>query len=109
MPIDRTRLRGSVECRQSQKKVVGVYERESGNRCGRYRRAVVDWVEKMRVLRRTGVLPASAKPKKVAPQVQKDGVVTVDTLCSAFQAYVKSHPEEYRDQKERAPPNRGDS
>jgi hypothetical protein len=97
------------------KKVVGVYEREPGNWCGRYRgpdgklvrksfgldrRAAVDWVDEARVLRRAGTLPSSAKRKKV----QKDEVVTVATLCSAFLAYVKSHPEEYRDQKN--PPRR---
>jgi site-specific recombinase XerD len=100
------------------KKVVGVYEREPGNWCGRYRslegklvrksfgldrRAAVDWVEEVRVMRRIGTLPSSAKPKKKFT-VQKDEAVTVATLCSAFLAYVKSHPDEYRDQKN--PPRR---
>ncbi len=101
------------------KKVMGVYELEPGNWCGRYRltkgkivrksfgpdrRAAIDWVEEMRVLRRAGTLPTSAKPKKV-PEVRKDGAVTVATLCSAFLAYVKSHPDdECRDQKN--PPRR---
>ena len=100
------------------KKVMGVYEREPGNWCGRYRppkgnlvrksfgpdrRAAVEWVEEMRVIRRTGELPTSAKRAK-GPSVQKDEVVTVATLCSAFLAYVKSHPDEYRDQKN--PPRR---
>jgi len=97
------------------KKVAGVYEREPGNWCGRYRgpdgklvrksfgldrRAAIDWVDEARVLRRAGTLPSSAKRKKV----EKEEVVTVATLCSAFLAYVKSHPEEYRDQKN--PPRR---
>jgi site-specific recombinase XerD len=97
---------------------MGVYEREPNNWCGRYRspegnlvrksfgpdrRAAVDWVEEARVTRRTGTLPTSAKPKK-KPPVQKNEVVTVATLCTAFLAYVTSHPEEYRDQKN--PPRR---
>ena len=49
------------------------------------------------------ITPSSAKPKK-KPPVQKDEVVTVATLCSAFLAYVKSHPDEYLDQ--RNPPRR---
>jgi site-specific recombinase XerD len=100
------------------KKVTGVYEREPGNWCGRYRgpdgklvrksfgpdrRAAVDWVEEARVLRRSGTLPSSAKPKK-EPQVQKNGVVTVAALCDEFLGYVQSHSEEYRDQKN--PPRR---
>jgi site-specific recombinase XerD len=97
---------------------MGVYEREPGNWCGRYRspegklvrksfgpdrRAAVDWVEDARVLRRVGKLPASAKRVK-EPSVQNDEAVTVATLCTAFLAYVQGHPEEYRDQKN--PPRR---
>jgi hypothetical protein len=67
------------------------------------RRAAVEWVEEMRVTRRTGQLPTSAK-RAQEPSIQKDEVVTVATLCTAFLAYIKSHPEEYRDQKN--PPRR---
>jgi len=98
--------------------VKGVYEREPGNWCGRYRgpdgklvrksfgldrRAAVEWVEEAKVLRRTGTLPSSAIQKKVVP-VQKDDVVTVDTLASTFLTYVKGNPKKYRDQKN--PPRR---
>jgi hypothetical protein len=62
------------------------------------RRAAVEWVEEMRVIRRTGELSTSAKRAKEL-SVQKGEVVTVATLCTAFLAYVTSHPEEYRDQK----------
>ena len=97
---------------------MGVYEREPGNWCGRYRppkgklvrksfgpdrRAAVEWVEEMRVIRRRGELPTSAKRAK-EPSIPKDEVVTVATLCTAFLAYIRSHPEEYRDQKN--PPRR---
>src|ERR1700733_5341780 len=100
------------------KKVMGVYEREPGHWCGRYRppqgklvrksfgpdrRAAVQWVEEMRVIRRRGELPTSAK-RANEPSIQKDEVVTVATLCTAFLAYITSHPEEYRDQKN--PPRR---
>jgi hypothetical protein len=70
---------------------------------GSDRRAAVEWVEEMRVIRRTGDLPKSAK-RAQKPRVQKDEVVTVATLCRAFLAYITSHPEEYRDQKN--PPRR---
>jgi hypothetical protein len=61
------------------KKVVGVYECELGNWCGRYRSlegklvrksfglertAAVYWVEEARVMRRIGTLPSSAKARK---------------------------------------------
>jgi hypothetical protein len=42
------------------------------------------------------------RPKK-EPLVQRHEVVTVAPLCSAFLAYVKSHPDEYRDQKNPPP------
>jgi site-specific recombinase XerD len=102
------------------KKVIGVYEREPGSWCGRYRspegklvrksfgpdrRAAVDWVEDARVLRRTGKLPESARRVK-EPSVQEDEAVTVAELCTAFLVYVQGHPEEYRDQKN--PPRRID-
>jgi hypothetical protein len=67
------------------------------------RRAAIDWVEEAKVIRRTGTLPSSAKPKK-KPPVQKDEVMTVAALCSAFLGYVKGQPDEYRDQKN--PPRR---
>jgi hypothetical protein len=63
------------------------------------RRATIEWVEEMRVLRRTGT---AAHEREAG--AQKEDVVTVATLCSAFLAYVKSHPEKYRDQKN--PPRR---
>jgi site-specific recombinase XerD len=100
------------------KKVVGVYEREPGNWCGRYRSpegklvrksfgpdrgAAVAWVEDARVIRRTGKLPTSAKPKKEEP-AKPDALVTVDVLSAEFVAYVTSRPDEYRDQKN--PPRR---
>jgi len=89
------RLRKKCRVPPKPKKVVGVYEREPGNWCGRYRgpdgklvrksfgldrRAAVDWVDEARVLRRAGTLPSSAKRKKV----QKDEVVTVATSAARF-------------------------
>jgi site-specific recombinase XerD len=100
------------------KKVVGVYEREPGNWCGRYRspegklvrksfgrdrRAAVDWVDAARVTRRTGTLPTSAKTQKEA-SASVVGVATVDVLCAEFASYIQGHPEEYRDQNN--PPRR---
>lgn len=100
------------------KKVKGVYEREPGNWCGRYRspdgklvrksfgpdrKAAVAWVEDARVIRRTGTLPTSAKPKKEVPAAAV-GVVSISLLCAEFSKYVREHPEEYRDQKN--PPRR---
>jgi hypothetical protein len=55
------------------------------------------------VLRRTGELSTRAKRTK-EPSVQKDEVVTVATFCTALLAYVRSHQDEYRDQKN--PPRR---
>jgi integrase len=97
---------------------MGVYEREPGNWCGRYRspegklvrksfgpdrRAAVDWVEAARVTRRTGTLPTSAKQVKVTP-LEAYRVVSVSRLCSEFSKYIREHPDEYRDQKN--PPRR---
>jgi site-specific recombinase XerD len=100
------------------KKVKGVYEREPGNWCGRYRspegklvrksfgpdrRAAIDWVDAARVIRRTGTLPTSAKlVKEVPPKTNR--VVSVSRLCAEFSKYIREHPEEYRDQKN--PPRR---
>ena len=98
--------------------VAGVYEREPGNWCGRYRiapgklvrksfgndrRAAIAWVEEMRTIRRKGEvkLPASAKPVQVWQESEKtdDGEVTVGRLCDEFLKYLQAHPEEYRDQR----------
>jgi site-specific recombinase XerD len=100
------------------KKVVGVYEREPGNWAGRYRtpegklvrksfgrdrQAAIAWVEDARRVRRSGDgdLATSAR-NEVKPKIE--GVVTIDTLCAEFLAYIKATPEEYRDQKN--PPRR---
>jgi len=97
---------------------MGVYEREPGIWCGRYRssegklvrksfgldrRAAVDWVNAARVTRRTGTLPTSAKPKKEAP-ADTERVVSVSRLCAEFSKYIREHPDEYWDQKN--PPRR---
>jgi site-specific recombinase XerD len=112
------RLREGVKVPRKPKKVVGVYEREPGNWCGRYRSpegklvrksfgpdraAAIAWVEDARVVRRTGTLPISAKQAKAAP-AEAETVKTIDVLCAEFLAYIQGHPEEYRDQKN--PPRR---
>ncbi|MBB5330583.1 tyrosine-type recombinase/integrase [Tunturiibacter gelidoferens] len=100
------------------KKVIGVYEREPGNWCGRYRspegklvrksfgrdrRAAVDWVNAAKVIRRVGRLPTSAKSQKEASN-NVGSIATMDLLCAEFLSYIQGHPEEYRDQKN--PPRR---
>lgn len=109
--------------------VTGVYEREPGSdiwhaririggklvrksfgRGPKGRNDAIGWVEKARTIRRTGegVLPTSAKkPVLTTEEVKVLGdpnATTVGKLCAEFAAYVKKHPEEYRDQKN--PPKR---
>lgn len=109
------------------KEVVGVYELEPDVWCARLRvngklvrkrfgrgsaarKQAVDWVEKARTIRRTGegVLPSTAKrPTLTTAEVAilgDTGGITVGKLCDEFGAYIKRHPEEYRDQKN--PPRR---
>src|ERR1700691_1493754 len=103
--------------------VTGVYEREPGSdiwharlRVGgklvrksfgkgpKGRADAIAWVEKARTIRRTGegVISASAKkPVLTTEEVAVLGdpnAVTVGKLCDEFIAYVRKHPEEYRDQ-----------
>jgi site-specific recombinase XerD len=105
------------------RKVQGVYEREPGNWCGRYRtpatpsrpkgklirksfgadrQAAIAWVEGARTIRRQTpeVLLSSALPMKA----RQTEAVTIDRLSDEFLEYVKAHPDEYRDQKN--PPRR---
>ena len=104
------------------KAVKGVYEREPGVWCGRYRTregklvrktfgsdrlAAVAWVEEARTTRRNpnANLPTSAKVVPVLPPPEPEPTpVTVANLCKAFAAYVKANPREYRDQEN--PPKR---
>ncbi|MEG9438229.1 site-specific integrase [Edaphobacter sp. HDX4] len=106
------------------KAVTGVYERDPGSDlwCARLRvrgklvrksfgrgpagrSAAIDWVEKARTVRRTGegILPPTAKrPVLTTKEVAilgDTGGVTAGKLCDGFLAYIKHHPEEYRDQK----------
>lgn len=104
------------------KAVVGVYELEPDVWCARLRvngklvrkrfgrgsaarKEAVDWVEKARTIRRTGegVLPPTAKrPVLTTAEVAvlgDTGGIKVEKLCDEFMAYIKRHPEEYRDQK----------
>lgn len=105
------------------KPVRGVYEREPGLWCARYRtadgklvrktfgadrQAAIAWVEEMRTARRNGgVLPTTVrKPtgtSSSAPDPVSD-VVKISRLCDEFLKYIIAHPEEYRDQKN--PPRR---
>lgn len=105
------------------KPVRGVYERESGVWCARYRatdgklirktfgadrQGAIAWVEEMRTTRRNGgVLPSTARNQEAAissaPDATSD-VVKVSRLCDEFLKYIVAHPEEYRDQKN--PPRR---
>jgi site-specific recombinase XerD len=105
------------------KEVVGVYELKPGLWCGRYRtpdgklvrkrfgydrKAAVAWVEEARTIRRNNAaeLPDTAifhKQKKVIEELEAPKI-TVGDLCDEFLKYVKSHPDEYRDQKN--PPRR---
>jgi len=105
------------------KKVVGVYQRAGtetwcaqlrvGGKLVRKsfglgpagRNAAIEWVEKARTVRRTGegILPPTAKRPVLTTQevavLGDTGGVTVGKLCDEFAAYIKRHPEEYRDQK----------
>lgn len=69
------------------------------------RKQAVDWVEKARTVRRTGegVLPGTAKrPVLTTAEVAvlgDTGGITIEKLCDELLAYIKRHPEEYRDQK----------
>ncbi|WP_263378706.1 tyrosine-type recombinase/integrase [Granulicella paludicola] len=105
-------------------KVKGVYERPegSGNWYARYRvdgkwvrksfgedhAAAVSYAEKARTIRRSGegVLPRSAKKHVLTfTELNRHATgITLGKLCDDFLAYVKAHPEEYRDQKN--PPRR---
>ncbi|HZQ44654.1 MAG TPA: site-specific integrase [Acidobacteriaceae bacterium] len=119
--IRRCLIAGEARVPRKAKEVVGVYELEPGLWCGRYRtpdgklirkrfgsdrKAAVAWVEEARTIRRNNAaeLPATAilhKQKKATAEPPK---VTVGLLCDEFLRYVKSHPDEYRDQKN--PPRR---
>ena len=111
-----------VQVPRKAKEVVGVYELKPGLWCGRYRtpdgklvrkrfgydrKAAVACVEKARTIRRNNAaeLPATAIPHKQKTTKESEApAVTVGQLCDEFLKCVKSHPNEYRDQKN--PPRR---
>jgi site-specific recombinase XerD len=70
----------------------------------RGRADAIAWVEKARTIKRTGegVLPTTAKsPVLTTAEVAVLGdpnAIAVGRLCDEFERYVKTHPEEYRDQ-----------
>lgn len=99
------------------KPVRGVYEREPGNWCGRYRtpsgqlvrksfgpdrQAAVRWVEKARTIRVTGdgVLPETATrhPRTFAELDRIGSEVTVGELGDDLLRHLRGRPEEYKDQ-----------
>jgi hypothetical protein len=85
-------------------RVKGKLVRKSFGRGPAGRADAIAWVEKARTIKRTGegVLPATARrPAFTTAEVAVLGdpdAITIGTLCDEFLRYVKTHPEEYRDQ-----------